>query len=85
MRILCPNGHELHTPMDMIGMQAACPECNAEFVLRYEDSIEYAEKKKAARLARDEAFNKAALTWSIFAAVVVFIGLITMMIMASMR
>ena len=43
------------------------------------------EKKKAARLARDEAFNKAALTWSIFAAVVVFIGLITMMIMASMR
>ncbi len=85
VRILCPNGHELHTPMDMIGMQAACPECNAEFLLRYEDSIEYIEKKKAARLKKDEAFNQAALKWSIAAAVIVFVALITMMIVASMR
>lgn len=85
VRILCPNGHELHTPMNMIGMQAACPECNAEFLLRYEDSIEYIEKKKAARLARDEAFNKAALKYSIIAAVVVVLALIGMMIVASMR
>jgi hypothetical protein len=85
VRILCPNGHELHTPMDMIGMQAACPECNAEFLLRYEDSLEYIEKKKAARQKRDEAFNQAALKWSIAAAVIVFLALVTMMIVASMR
>lgn len=85
VRILCPNGHELHTPMDMIGMQAACPECNAEFLLRYEDSLEYIEKKRAARQERDEEFNQAALKWSIVAAVVVFVALITMMIVSSMR
>jgi len=85
VRILCPNGHELHTPMEMIGMQAACPECNAEFLLRYEDSLEYIEKKKAAREKRDQAFNEAALKWSIAAAVIVFVALVTMMVLASMR
>ncbi len=85
VRILCPNGHELHTPMDMIGMQAACPQCKAEFLLRYEDSLEYVEQKRIAREQRDAAFNQAALKWSIVAAVIVFIGLITMMILASTR
>lgn len=84
VRILCPNGHELHTPVDMIGMQAACPECKAEFLLRYEDSLEYIEKKKAERKKRDEAFNEAALKWSIVAAVLVFVALLTMMILASL-
>lgn len=85
IRILCPNGHELHTPREMVGMQAACPECSAEFLLRYEDSLEYLEKKRALRQKRDEAFNKAALKWSIVAAVIVFLGLVAMMIIASTR
>jgi hypothetical protein len=71
--------------MDMVGMQAACPECNAEFLLRYEDSIEYQEKKRAARIARDEAFNRAALKWSIAAAVIVFLSLIGMVVAHLMR
>jgi hypothetical protein len=85
VRILCPNGHELHTPMDMIGMQAACPECKAEFLLRYEDSLEYIEAKRAERERREAAFNQAALKWAIVAAVVVFVAIITMVILASMR
>jgi hypothetical protein len=84
VRILCPNRHELHTPMDMIGMEALCPQCNAQFLLRYEDSIEYAEERKAARLKREEAFNKAALKWSIVAAVVVFLALVVMIVISVM-
>lgn len=82
VRILCPNKHELHTPMDMIGMEALCPQCNEQFLLRYEDSIEYVEERKAARLQREEAFNKAALKWSIIAAVVVVLALVVMIVMA---
>jgi hypothetical protein len=85
VRILCPNGHELHTPLEMIGVQAACPECKAEFLLRYEDSLEYIEEKRAARERREAAFNRAALKWAIAAAVIVFIALVTMMILASIR
>ena len=82
VRILCPNGHELHTPMDMLGMDALCPECNAQFRLRYEDSLEYAEELRAAKAKRDEAFNKAALKWSIAAAVVVLLALVVMIVLS---
>jgi hypothetical protein len=83
VRILCPNSHELHTPMDMIGQEALCPECGAQFRLRYEDSLEYAEERRAAQARRDEAFNKGALKWSIVAAVVVVLALIVMIVISS--
>jgi hypothetical protein len=41
LHIPCPNGHELETPLDMIGQRAACPHCGVEFRLRREKSIEY--------------------------------------------
>jgi hypothetical protein len=84
VRILCPNRHELHTPMEMIGMEALCPQCNAQFLLRYEDSLEYIEERQSARQRRDEAFNKAALKYSIIAAVVIVLALIVMIAMAVM-
>jgi hypothetical protein len=84
VRILCPNRHELHTPMDMIGMEALCPQCNVQFLLRYEDSLEYVEERQAARRRREEAFNKAALKYSIIAAVIVVLALIVMIVMAVM-
>jgi hypothetical protein len=84
VRILCPNRHELHTPMDMIGMEALCPQCNEQFLLRYEDSLEYIEERQAARHRREEAFNKAALKYSIIAAVIVVLALIVMIVMAVM-
>jgi uncharacterized membrane protein YvbJ len=71
--------------MDMIGQDAMCPECGSQFRLRYEDSLEYAEEKRAAQAKRDEAFNKAALKWSIIAAVVVFLAIVIMMAMRAMN
>ena len=41
LHIPCPNGHELETPMDMVGERAQCPHCGVEFRLRREKSIEY--------------------------------------------
>ncbi len=41
LHIPCPNGHELETPMDMVGQRAQCPHCGVEFKLRREKSIEY--------------------------------------------
>ena len=41
LHIPCPNGHELETPLDMIGEQVLCPHCNAKFKLKREKSIEY--------------------------------------------
>jgi len=41
LHIPCPNGHELETPLEMIGQRALCPHCGVEFRLRREKSIEY--------------------------------------------
>ena len=41
LHIPCPNGHELETPVEMLGQRAACPHCGAEFRLKREKSIEY--------------------------------------------
>src|SRR3954468_3491757 len=41
LHIPCPNGHELETPVEMIGQRALCPHCGVEFRLRREKSIEY--------------------------------------------
>ncbi|HEV3137159.1 MAG TPA: hypothetical protein VGZ26_04630 [Pirellulales bacterium] len=41
LHIPCPNGHELETPLDMIGEQVLCPHCKAKFRLKREKSIEY--------------------------------------------
>jgi hypothetical protein len=41
LHIPCPNGHELETPLDMVGQRARCPQCGVEFKLRRERSTEY--------------------------------------------
>jgi hypothetical protein len=78
VRILCPNDHELHTPMDMVGTDAMCPQCGVQFRLRYEDSIEYKEQRKAAQQRREQKFAKTALNWAIVASVVIALAIIVM-------
>ena len=83
VRILCPNNHELHTPMDMVGQDAMCPQCNVQFRLRYEDSVEYKEEQKNAQRLREEKFGQVALNWAIVAAVIVVLGIIIMVVLSS--
>lgn len=81
VHIPCPNGHELETPLDMIGQDVLCPHCGAQFKLRNEDSIEYRERQERILHARSEFWFK----WSIAAAVVVLLGLVGMMVVISQR
>lgn len=78
-RIPCPKGHILETPSDMVGQQALCPYCNAQFQLRYEDSVEYQEEQAEAKKRREEEVNRLWFKWSIRAVifvVVMFVGMI---------
>jgi hypothetical protein len=83
VHILCPNGHELETPMSMIGSDAMCPHCEAQFQLRYEDSREYQEQKAKEREQREAAFGRKALQWAIAAAALVVIGLLALILVSS--
>jgi hypothetical protein len=78
VHIPCPNGHELETPLDMIGEQVMCPHCRARFVLREEDSVEYRIREENLEQRRARFW----LTWAITAAVLVGIFMLTMFIMA---
>ncbi len=76
VHIPCPNGHELETPLEMIGQQVLCPHCGVQFKLKHENSVEYRREReiieqRAARLW----FN-----WAIAAAVLVGILLLAMII-----
>ena len=74
--IPCPNGHELETPLEMIGQEVLCPHCGVQFRLRNEDSLEY-------RVLREQIEKRQAELWfkgSIAAAVIVFLALLIMMI-----
>lgn len=84
-RIPCPKGHELQTPEDMLGQDALCPICQEQFTLRYEGSIEFHEERAAAEARRQERINKAALRWSIGAAVFVICGLIGMAVYSALN
>jgi hypothetical protein len=80
VRIPCPQGHELQTPMDMVNQDVLCPICNTQFHLRYEDSIEFKEEQAELRRLKAEQLNQAALKWSIIAAVVVVLGIVAMIL-----
>jgi len=74
LHIPCPNGHELEVPLDMLGQRALCPQCNAEFRLRREKSVEYIRQQELLDRKRAEFWFRLA----IIAACVVGIVLIIM-------
>lgn len=80
VRIPCPQGHELQTPLDMVNQDVLCPLCGTQFHLRYEDSIEYKEEQAELRRRRAESVNQAALKWSIGTAVAVVLAIIGMIV-----
>lgn len=80
VRIPCPQGHELQTPMDMVAQDVLCPICGTQFHLRYEDSVEFKEEQTELQRRKAERVNQAALKWSIGAAIVVVLGIFMMII-----
>ncbi|HET6881289.1 MAG TPA: hypothetical protein VFI31_14100 [Pirellulales bacterium] len=85
VRIPCPQGHELQTPMDMVNQDVLCPICGTQFHLRYEDSVEFKQEQAELRRRKAESMNQAALKWSIIAAVVIVLSILGMIIFSAMR
>lgn len=85
VRIPCPNGHELQTPMDMVNQEVLCPICGTQFHLRYEDSLEFKEEQAELRRRKAENLNYAAMKWSIIAAVVIVLVILGMIIYMAVR
>jgi DNA-directed RNA polymerase subunit RPC12/RpoP len=85
LHIPCPRGHVLETPRDMLGQDAMCPHCQAEFRLRVEDSQEYRRARAEEQQRREQKLGKAWLHWAIATAVVVVLALIAMVVVAAYR
>ena len=83
VHILCPSGHELETPREMLDQEALCPYCQVQFLLRYEDSQEYRQEKIEQMRKREEAIARMWIRCSIAAAVLVVVGVIVMIVMAA--
>lgn len=83
LHVLCPSGHELETPREMLGQDALCPYCQVQFRLRFEDSVEYRREKAAEEERRMAKASRAWMQWSIAAAAVVLVGLIIMIAVAA--
>jgi hypothetical protein len=85
VRIPCPQGHELQTPMDMVNQEVLCPICSTQFYLRFEDSVEYKQEQADLRRRKAEQLNQAALKWAIIAAVVVVVAILGMIVFVVVR
>lgn len=83
VHILCPTGHELETPREMLGQEALCPYCQVQFRLRYEDSLEYRKEQAEEIERRERRLAKLWLQWSIGIAVVVVLGVIILSVLAA--
>jgi hypothetical protein len=77
LHIPCPNGHELESPLDMLGQEVLCPQCSVQFRLRREDSVEYQRQQEIIFSRRGKIW----LRWAIAAAVVVGLSVFVMMIL----
>ena len=81
VHVVCPNGHSLETPQEMLGQEALCPFCQVQFRLRLEESVEYREEKAKEQERREIRAGQLWLRWAITAAVVVGFGLIVLMLL----
>jgi hypothetical protein len=77
LHIPCPNGHELETPLSMIGERVMCPHCRVEFRLRREKSIEFLHQQELLDRRRAQFWFQAAVA----AAAIVGLALVIMFAM----
>lgn len=82
VHLVCPNGHQLETPREMLGQEALCPFCRVQFRLRLEDSIEYRAEKAEDQQRRERRTGQLWLRFAIGAAVVVVLGIILLVILS---
>jgi hypothetical protein len=82
LHIPCPNGHELETPEEMLGTEVLCPFCGEQFELRYKDSVEHKRERAMEREMKDIKTGNLWFNWAIVVAVIVLVGLVTLILMS---
>lgn len=85
LHIPCPNGHELEVPSEMLEQEALCPTCQVQFRLRAKDSVEHKRRQQEAYERRQYKLGQAWLNWSVGIAVVVVLGLLTLIVVKMSR
>jgi glutaredoxin len=83
VHILCPSGHQLETPREMLGQDAMCPYCQVQFRLRFEDSVEYRREKAEQRERKELKQGQAWMYWAIAVAVVAVLGVFLLIYLAA--
>ncbi len=79
--IPCPRGHILETPKEMLNQEAICPVCEAEFVLRWDRSIEGRREKALKEEREQRRLGNFWMNWAIAAAVIILFGVLVMIAM----
>ena len=82
VHIPCPNGHQLETPRELLGEDAMCPICQAQFRLCLESSIEYRRHRAEKFEQRERQIGNQWMNAAIIAAVVV-LGTVIFLIAAA--
>ncbi len=85
LHIPCPKGHILETPRDMLGQDALCPFCQTQFRLQLESSQEYSKQREDKLQRREQKLGKAWMNWAIVIAVLVVLGVILMIAVATVK
>ena len=67
---------------DMLGEQVCCPECNEFFVLRATDSVEFRRQQAQRRAVAEERAARAWMNRAIWAAALVVLSLVAMLVIA---
>ena len=81
LHIPCPNGHELETPLEMVGQRAMCPHCGVEFRLKRERSVEYMQQQEILERRRAKFWFQLAVLAAGFVGVLIVAMLVMMVVM----
>ncbi|MBL9093906.1 MAG: hypothetical protein JNL96_22000 [Planctomycetaceae bacterium] len=83
LNLLCPNGHTVPTPEDLMGTTTICPYCNKPVEVIRENSVEYKRQLQQAARERDAATSRLWIRFALVAAALVVATFVAMFIYVS--
>jgi len=78
LQVLCPRGHILDTPEEMLGTAVICPHCRIRFTPTVERSVPYLRTKQRYEMQKEESQGR---FWLAIAIVATAIALTTFVVM----
>ncbi|MCE9607435.1 MAG: hypothetical protein K8U03_21320 [Planctomycetia bacterium] len=78
LQVLCPRGHALETPEEMLGTEVICPQCRTQFVPTVERSVAYLRHKQRYENQKEDAKGRFWIAIAVVATAIVVVTLIGM-------